>query len=134
MLDEGAKAPFRAHETDAGWDICSTEEKDVSFFGTTFLTGLHVAIPKGYYIEVANRSGLAIKYGVTLHGNGTIDAGYTGEIKVKLYNDGDTFYSVNKGDRIAQMIIHPFEDIEWERVDSLEDTDRGNNGFGSSGK
>ena len=132
-LDDGAKAPYKAHKADAGWDIHALDGGFVAQNGTVYRTGLHVRIPDGYYIEVANRSGLNIRHGVTLHGSGTVDAGYTGEILVRLYAD-EGLYRVLRGDRIAQLILHPFDAIEWVRVDSLEDTDRGDNGFGSTGR
>lgn len=142
VLDEGAYMPAKAHEADAGWDLrtpvryagrnLNTIDKGESM---AVYTGLHVQIPEGYYMSVENRSGLNVKHGITLHGSGIIDSGYTGSICVKLYNDGPDSYTVKPGDKIAQLIIHPFtNDIEWLEVDSLEETARGNNGFGSSGR
>ncbi len=135
-LDPGAYAPIRAHRYDAGWDIRTPKKKLLTSGSNAVIdTGIHVQIPEGYYIEVCNKSGLNVKHEITLHGSGTIDCGYTGAIAVKLYNDSEYHYMFKSGDKIAQMIIHPFTpDIEWVEVDELENTERGNGGFGSSGR
>lgn len=135
VLDDGAYAPERAHRTDAGWDIRTPGFVSIPPHNSvTVYSGVHAAIPEGYYIEVCNKSGLNVKHGITLHGSGTIDSGYTGSIAVKLYNDSEEQYSFRTGDKIAQMIIHPFTDIEWEQAESLEETERGDGGFGSTGR
>lgn len=98
-------------------------------------TGLYIALPKGYEAQVRPRSGFALRHGITvLNTPGTIDADYRGEIGVILVNlSGDSF-TVNPGERIAQMVIARHETVEWEEVDSLDDTARGAGGFGSTGK
>jgi dUTP pyrophosphatase len=97
-------------------------------------TGLYIELPAGYEAQVRPRSGLAIKNGVTVANSpGTIDADYRGEVKVALVNLSDTPFTVNPGDRIAQMVVARHETVEWEAVDGLTDTERGAGGFGSTG-
>ncbi len=97
-------------------------------------TGLKVAIPKGYEIQIRPRSGLAMAKGVTvLNSPGTIDSDYRGYIGVMLINHGAIDFVVEVGDRIAQLVLCPVEQIKWEVVDTLDDTDRGSGGFGSTG-
>lgn len=133
MLDEGAKMPTRAHETDAGLDLyaresCIVEAKD----SATFDTGVHIAIPKGFVGFLKSKSGLNVKHGIV--SDGVIDAGYTGSIVVKLHNLSGFDYRVNAGDKISQLVILPYASVPLELVDSLDDTARGDNGFGSSGR
>lgn len=98
-------------------------------------TGLSVKIPDGYEIQVRPRSGLALKYGITvLNTPGTIDADYRGEIGVILINHGNTHFLVKNGDRIAQLVLNKVEQIHWNQVLFLESTKRGEKGFGSTGK
>lgn len=135
-LDEGAYMPHKAHEADAGFDLY-IPRGDKQYFLRDHLeidTGVHISIPKGYYGTVVNRSGLNFKYHVTLHGCGTIDSGYTGPIKVMLYNDSGMPERFLPGNRVAQLIILPVPEIELELVDELENTERGANGFGSTGR
>lgn len=97
-------------------------------------TGLFVEIPLGYEGQVRARSGLSIKNGITLvNCVGTIDSDYRGELKIPVINLSDEAFEINKGDRIAQLIISRYERIDWETVDSVEETDRGIGGFGSTG-
>ncbi|WP_019960349.1 dUTP diphosphatase [Woodsholea maritima] len=97
-------------------------------------TGLAMALPQGYEAQVRPRSGLAAKHGVTcLNTPGTVDADYRGEIFVNLINHGPSDFVVQRGERIAQMIIAPVIQIQWSLVDSLDDTERGSGGFGSTG-
>ena len=97
-------------------------------------TGLYVAIPKGYEAQVRPRSGLAINNGIiVLNTPGTVDADFRGELKVILANFSDTTFAVNPGDRIAQMVIAKCEQAEWEVVDELDETERGEGGFGHTG-
>ncbi|MCW5724383.1 MAG: dUTP diphosphatase [Maricaulaceae bacterium] len=97
-------------------------------------TGLSIALPDGYEAQVRPRSGLAAKSGVTcLNTPGTVDADYRGEIKVNLVNHGPAAFTVRRGERIAQMIIAPVTRIEWAPVAALDDTARGDGGFGSTG-
>lgn len=98
-------------------------------------TGLHIALPEGYEAQVRPRSGLAIKHGITcLNTPGTIDSDYRGDIGVELVNLSREDYVVQPGERIAQMVINKIEKIEFELVDELDDTERGEGGFGHTGK
>jgi len=98
-------------------------------------TGLYIALPSGYEAQVRPRSGLAIKKGITvLNSPGTIDADYRGEICVILINLSDQPFTINDGERIAQMIIANYEQVEWNCVDVLDETERGEGGFGHTGK
>ena len=97
-------------------------------------TGLYISIPRGYEGQIRGRSGLALKHGITLaNGIGTIDSDYRGEIKVILINLGEENFIVNNGDRIAQFVLSKYETIEFELVQSLEETSRGEGGFGHTG-
>ena len=98
-------------------------------------TGLSVAIPQGYEIQVRPRSGLAAKHGLTcLNTPGTIDSDYRGEIKVILINLGQEAFTIQRGERIAQLVLAPVTQLAWESVDSLDETARGAGGFGSTGR
>lgn len=97
-------------------------------------TGLHIALPDGYEAQIRPRSGLAAKYGVTvLNTPGTIDADYRGEIKVILVNLSNETFVVKNGERICQMVVAKYEKVEWEETDNLDDTERGEGGFGHTG-
>lgn len=97
-------------------------------------TGLHIALPEGFEAQVRPRSGLALKHGITvLNSPGTIDADYRGEIMVLLVNLSQDDFVINSGERIAQMIIAKFEQIEWKVADSLDKTERGEGGYGHTG-
>ena len=133
MLDEGAVMPVRSHPWDAGLDLFSLEDGYIRCNQhRVFDTGVHVEIPEAFYGEIRSRSGLMCNHGITT--DGTIDAHYTGSIKVCLFNHGGSKYWVKKGDKIAQLVIVPCAIPHLELVDSLEETDRGDNGFGSTGK
>ena len=98
-------------------------------------TGLKIALPEGTEAQVRPRSGLAAKHGVTvLNSPGTIDADYRGEVGVILVNLSDKAFTVNPGERIAQMVVARYERVEWEEVEQLDSTDRGEGGFGSTGR
>ena len=98
-------------------------------------TGLYIALPEGYEAQVRPRSGLAAKHGITvLNTPGTIDADYRGEIKVILVNLSNTPFEIVPGERIAQMVVARHERVEWEEVDTLDETERGAGGFGSTGR
>jgi dUTP pyrophosphatase len=128
------------YETDgsAGLDVRYSEIYDIEIppgSSAMVSTGLFVAIPYGYEIQVRPRSGLAAKYGVTvLNSPGTIDADYRGEIKVILINHGRDIFTIKTGDRIGQLVLNKVEQIEWRQVSELDTTDRGAGGFGSTGK
>ena len=97
-------------------------------------TGLHIALPKGFEAQVRPRSGLALKHGITvLNSPGTIDADYRGELMVLLVNLSDTDFVVNNGERIAQMVVARHEVVEWEPVGELDETERGEGGYGHTG-
>ena len=142
---DGAKMPSRAHSTDAGLDIYAREEQIVPAKGSAiFDTGVHIELPwlylnNGLYNDpfptvgfLKSKSGLNVKHGIT--SEGVIDMGYTGSIKVKLYNHSDIDYQVKQGDKISQLVILPILTPSLELVDSLEDSERGDKGFGSSGR
>ena len=135
-LDDGATAPTRAHDTDAGLDLYSLQSATIPPGGRELVgTGVHVAIPPGYVGMICPRSGLAHKSGLTvLNAPGIIDAGYTGEIKVNLHNTGDEVCWVETGARIAQLVITPIPDAHLVQVDTLEATERGDSGHGSTGE
>jgi dUTP pyrophosphatase len=97
-------------------------------------TGIYVGLPEGYEMQVRPRSGLALKSGVTvLNSPGTVDADYTGEVGVILINHSNVDFVINPGDRIAQAVLNKVEQIEWNQVETLEETDRGSGGFGHTG-
>ena len=98
-------------------------------------TGLSVAIPQGYEIQMRPRSGLAAKYGITcLNSPGTIDSDYRGELKVILINHGSEAFTIARGERIGQMLLAPVTRLVWQQVETLDETDRGARGFGSTGR
>lgn len=98
-------------------------------------TGLKIALPEGYEAQIRPRSGLAYKHGITvLNAPGTIDADYRGEVKVLLINLSDVAYEVKNGDRIAQMVVAPYQRIKLIETDNLDETERGEGGYGSTGK
>lgn len=133
MLDDGAFVPTRAHELDAGLDLYANEDAVIFRDGShTFNTGVHVAIPEGYVGFLKSKSGLNVNSGI--QSSGVIDAGYTGSIHVKLYNHGHEMVRIERGQKISQLVILPIITPEIELVDKLEATERGDGGFGSSGK
>lgn len=119
----------------AGADVRSNMDAVVPAHGRALIkTGMFVAIPEGYEIEVRPRSGLAFKKGITvLNTPGTIDSDYRNEIGVILFNTTDEDFEIKAGDRIAQIVLNKVEQIEWVEVDELDETDRGLGGFGSTG-
>ena len=132
-LDEGAFMPQRAHSTDAGLDLYSREDAVIPARGSAiFDTGVHFEIPDGYVGFVKSKSGLNVKHGI--QSEGVIDAGYTGAIVVKLYNHSDADYHVKRGDKITQLVILPIATPAPVRVATLDKTDRGDGGFGSTGR
>ena len=134
-IHEDAVLPAYAHPSDAGMDIRSVADLVVPARGRALVpTGLVVLLPPGYEAQVRPRSGLALKHGVTvLNTPGTIDAGYRGEIGVILFNSADADFEVRKGDRVAQLVIAPVTQPVIEEADSIDETDRGAGGFGSTG-
>ena len=134
MLDDGAYAPTRAHATDAGLDLYAMEEKTISPMGSAvFRTGVHVELPAGTCGVLISKSGLNIKYDIV--STGLIDEGYTGEIKVKLYNHSPFYRTIEAGNKISQLVVVPVLYEPVEVVDEIDkNTDRGSDGFGSTGK
>lgn len=133
MLDDGAKMPTRAHPYDAGLDLYAMEDAYIRANNSyEFDTGVHVQIPECCVGFIKSKSGLMVNHGITT--DGTIDCGYTGSIKVKLFNHGGSKYEVKKGDKIAQLVVVPCVLLPLEQVQSLGKTDRGANGFGSTGR
>ena len=132
-LDEGAFMPERAHEWDAGLDLRAMEDKLVPARGSAiFDTGVHVELAPFTAGFLKSKSGLNVKHNLT--SDGVVDVGYTGSICVKLYNHGDTDYMVHRGDKISQLVIIDIRIPHLKIVDELDETERGNNGFGSTGK
>lgn len=132
-LDKGAFMPTRAHETDAGLDLYAVEDQIIPARGSAvFDTGVHIELPPFTVGMLKSKSGLNVKHGLT--SEGVIDVGYTGSICVKLYNNSHDNYKVNKGDKISQLVIMPILTPALELVEELEATERGNGGFGSTGK
>lgn len=132
-LDKGAIAPTRGHKWDAGLDLFAMHDDLVPHGGRrTFDTGIHIEIPEGYVGYIKSRSGMMVNHGITT--DGTIDAHYTGSIRVCLFNHGGVEYPVKAGDKIAQLVIQPIFLPRLELVDSLDETDRGDGGFGSTGR
>ena len=137
QLEENAVMPTRAHPYDAGLDLYAPLGGDpvcVPPFGDSVAidTGVHLAIPQHFCGLIKSRSGLMVNHKILT--DGTIDCGYTGSIRVNLFNHSAVAYMVHPGDKIAQLVILPCCLPPLEVVDSLEETDRGSNGFGSSGR
>lgn len=135
-LTPNAKLPEYAHKTDAGADVFCSEAIEIGAGETKLVkTGIAVAIPAGYEIQVRPRSGLSLKTGLRVaNAPGTIDSDYRGEICVIMTNISDKIESISQGDKIAQLVISPVPMIEWEEVKELDSTERGEGGFGSTDK
>lgn len=133
MLDDGAYMPTRAHSMDAGLDLYSPVDAWLMPQASAVIdTGVHVELPPGSVGFLKSKSGLNVRYGIL--GEGVIDAGYIGSIRVKLYNHSEEGYYIQRGDKITQLVILPVILPDLEQVDSLEDTERGCGGFGSTGR
>jgi len=135
-LNPDAAMPHYAHgpEEDAGMDLRALERVVLSpGFAKGVPTGLAIELPPGYEAQIRPRSGMALKHSVTVN-FGTIDPGYRGEIGVVMFNLGRADYVVEKGDRIAQLVVAKYEAVEWDEGDELGDSKRGAGGFGSSGR
>ena len=132
---EGLTLPAYATAGAAGMDVLAAENVTLAP-GERWpvATGLALAIPHGYEIQVRPRSGLALKHGISVpNAPGTIDSDYRGELKVILINHGQTPFEVRRGDRIAQLVFAPVVQASWLKVDDLDETERGAGGFGSTG-
>lgn len=132
-LDPRAFMPTRAHDVDAGLDLYARGDMTVPARGSAiFATGVHVELPPGTVGMLMSKSGLNVKHDIT--SEGVIDEGYTGEIVVKLYNHSPKDYAVKRGDKISQLVILPLLRPELEVVEKLVNTERGDGGFGSTGR
>lgn len=133
-LDKGAYMPVRGHKDDAGLDLRTPLPFGIEPGGSAKIdTGVHVEIPTGFVGFLKSKSGLNVKHGIS--SEGVIDAGYTGSIVAKLYNHGDSLVVFGAGDKITQLVILPvFIPDELEVVGRLEETERGDGGFGSTGR
>jgi dUTP pyrophosphatase len=132
---EGLDLPAYATSGAAGMDVVSAEDT-VLAPGARYpvATGLALAIPQGFEIQVRPRSGLALKHGITVPNTpGTIDSDYRGELKVILINHGTQDFAIARGDRVAQLVLAPVVQAAWDEVSELDATDRGEGGFGSTG-
>lgn len=137
-LSEDAVFPSYAYETDSGFDLHTTQDLEIPPFGRALVpTGLSVSFEEGYEIQVRPKSGLAIKQGLTvLNTPGTVDEGYTGEIQVIVFNTNNYIATIPKGMKVAQAVLCPVVQgkfVVLEEVQDVEEKDRGNNGFGSTG-
>ena len=133
MLDGTALMPTRGHATDAGLDLLSPVDTVIPAHGAvTIDTGVHIELPAHTAGFLKSKSGLNVKYGIT--SEGVIDVGYTGSIAVKLYNHSGMDYAVRRGDKIGQLVVVKIDTPELVLVDKLADTERGNGGFGSTGR
>ena len=134
VLDEGAYMPEKAHGADAGYDLRTPKRVVLRRHDCVCIdTGVHMEIPKGWYGKLESKSGLNVKHSVVSLG-GVIDSGYTGTIVAKLYNFGDEDHVFEAGDKIVQIVFMQCGNFSLTQFDKLEETDRGDNGFGSSGK
>ncbi|HRP01549.1 MAG TPA: dUTP diphosphatase [Candidatus Kapabacteria bacterium] len=139
-IDPNLDLPLPSYATigSAGMDICASNREPIIIVPRETLlvpTGLSIELSPGYECQVRSRSGLAAKYGIfCLNAPGTIDSDYRGEIKIILSNFGNEHYTINYGDRIAQLVIAKYERVEWELSESLSNSERGSGGFGSTGK
>ena len=138
VMSDDAIEPSYNYTSDSGFDLYSTEEIVLTPFGRALVpTGLKFDIPDGSEIQVRPKSGLAIKQGITvLNTPGTVDSGYNGEIQVIVFNTNPEPFTIQKGMKIAQAVLCPVVNGNWVeliKVDSIEDKDRGDNGFGSTG-
>lgn len=136
IIKENAIIPKLAHEGDAGVDLYSTEDYELSPGARTLVsTGIKISLPDGYEAQIRPKSGLALKNGISvLNTPGTIDSGYRGEVGVIAVNFGQETYKIEKGQKIAQMVINRIERPEFRLVDELEKSKRNEGGFGSTGK
>ncbi|UYV15777.1 dUTP diphosphatase [Porphyrobacter sp. ULC335] len=136
-LPHGAGLPLPAYATAgaAGMDVVSAEEVTIAPGARhAVATGLAMAIPAGYEIQVRPRSGLALKHGISVPNTpGTIDSDYRGELKVILINLGTEPFAIQRGDRVAQLVLAPVVQAAWDEVAELDATERGEGGFGSTG-
>lgn len=135
-LGKGAKAPFKKHHGDAGWDLYVSRECDIEPGQTMDVhTDIRMDMPPYLYARIVGRSSTLRKHKLMVN-EGIIDNGYTGELFVCVHNMGDEVFHVKRGMRLAQVLFHTIEDVRWSEVDEILPTPgkRGNNGFGSTGE
>lgn len=133
LLDEGAYMPSRGHEADAGLDLRTPKAVTVPAYGSVAVdTGVHVALPRGCAGLLVSKSGLNVKHDIT--STGLIDEEYTGSIVVKLYNHGGGDHVFEAGDKITQLVVIPVIRESLEQVSAFKPTERGDDGFGSTGR
>lgn len=132
---EGLDLPRYTTSGAAGMDVVSAEDVIIAPGARhAVATGLAMAIPSGFEVQVRPRSGLALKHGITVPNTpGTIDSDYRGELKVILMNHGSDAFPIARGDRVAQLVLAPVTQARWDEVEELDDTARGTDGFGSTG-
>lgn len=138
LTNQDSVLPKYAYPSDSGFDLHASEEVIIGPFGRALVpTGLKVSFEEGYEIQVRPKSGLAIKQGLTvLNTPGTVDQGYTGEIQVIVFNTNNTTVTIPKGMKVGQGVLCPVVQgkyVQFEQVSNIEEKDRGNNGFGSTG-
>lgn len=138
LLNEDAKFPSYAYPSDSGFDLYSTIEQNIPPFGRALIpTGLKFSIPDEHEVQIRTKSGLAINQGlIVLNSPGTVDQGYSGEVKVPVFNANDKTITVSKGMKVAQAVLCPVVNgryVSLELVEKVEDKERGDNGFGSTG-
>jgi dUTP pyrophosphatase len=138
LIHKDAVFPKYAYLSDSGFDLHSTQDLEIKPFGRILVpTGIKVSFEKGYELQIRPKSGLAIKQGLTvLNTPGTVDQGYTGEIQVIVFNTNNHSVMISKGMKVGQAVLCPAingEYVRFEQVDQLDEKDRGDNGFGSTG-
>ena len=131
----GLDLPVYATQGAAGMDVVSAESVTLRLGSRhAVATGFAMAIPHGYEIQVRPRSGLALKHGISVPNTpGTVDSDYRGEVKIILINHGTESFTIQRGDRIAQLVLAPVTRAGWDEVEELDETERGSGGFGSTG-
>lgn len=133
MLDDNAYPPIKAHTNDAGFDLCSPYDFTINAHSSVAVDlGVHFEIPRGFVGFLKSKSGLNVHNNITCEG--VIDSGYTGSIVAKLYNSSDVSYNFYRGQKVTQIVFLPIPIVELKQVDVFSETERGNRGFGSSGK
>lgn len=133
VLDRGAFPPIRAHEDDAGLDLRSPVDVIVKPHSSVEIdSGVHVEIPKRHVGFLKSKSGLLFHHEISTEG--VVDCGYTGSVRVKVLNHSDFHHTIRRGDKITQLVVLPIALVDVELVDSLSETERGDAGFGSTGR
>lgn len=135
LIFHAGPAPVKAHPMDAGYDLTAAVDQKLEPGQRALIpTGLHIDLPDGTVGYVCSRSGLAANHGIAvLNAPGVIDPGYIGGIRVNLINLGHLPYTIQRGDRIAQLTIHHTVEVDWQHITEFKETQRGNNGHGSTG-